>query len=120
MELFQEFRSGQLGELGGFSLRHDPCAYHWTAAAMRISRANSLGARRNAPKADASKSKVIVVVMASLMVFTDSGCGVKVLDSGPVVSVLTAANLSATYGVQVQVSEGDRRRVVLLPDQQPA
>ncbi|CRI66627.1 hypothetical protein THIOKS12990011 [Thiocapsa sp. KS1] len=31
---------------------------------MRISRANSPGARRNAPKAEASKSKVIVVVMA--------------------------------------------------------
>ena len=44
----------------------------------------------------------------------------QVLDAGPVASVLTAENLSATYDVPVQVLEVDGRRVVLLPDQRPA
>jgi iron complex transport system ATP-binding protein len=44
----------------------------------------------------------------------------QVLDVGPVVSVLTGANLSRTYGVPVQVLDVDGRRVVLLPDQRPA
>jgi iron complex transport system ATP-binding protein len=44
----------------------------------------------------------------------------RVLDAGPVASVLTAANLSATYDVPVRVLEVDGRRVVLLPDQRSA
>jgi len=44
----------------------------------------------------------------------------QVLDAGPVVSVLTGANLSATYGVPVHVVEVGGRRVVLLPDRQAA
>ena len=44
----------------------------------------------------------------------------RVLDAGPVGSVLTAPNLSATYEVPVRVLEVDGRRVVLLPDQRPA
>ena len=43
----------------------------------------------------------------------------QVLDTGPVASVLTAENLSATYDVPVRVLVVDGRRVVLLSDQGP-
>jgi iron complex transport system ATP-binding protein len=39
----------------------------------------------------------------------------QVLTAGPAGSVLTAGNLTQTYGVPVQVFEVDGRRLILLP-----
>jgi iron complex transport system ATP-binding protein len=39
----------------------------------------------------------------------------QVLDAGPCGQMLTAGNLSATYGVPVQVFQVDGRRIILLP-----
>ena len=85
MKLFQEFGARQVGKLGGLSLRDDPLREPLNRRGdIRISLANSPGAKRNAPKADASKSKVIVVVMASPQVVDRSQCRVKVMDSVPI------------------------------------
>jgi iron complex transport system ATP-binding protein len=58
----------------------------------------------------------LAAAVASTAILMRSG---RVLDAGPVASVLTASNLSETYEVTVRVLEVDGRRVVLLPDQQP-
>jgi iron complex transport system ATP-binding protein len=55
----------------------------------------------------------LVAAVAGTVVLMRAG---QMLDVGPVGSVLTGANLSETYGVPVQVTEVDGRRVVLLPD----
>jgi iron complex transport system ATP-binding protein len=55
----------------------------------------------------------LAAAVAGMAVLMRSG---QVLDAGPVASVLTEANLTATYGVPVQVVEANGRRVVLLPD----
>ena len=58
----------------------------------------------------------LAAAVAGTAVLMRSG---QVLDAGPVASVLTAKNLSATYDVPVRVLEVDGRRVILLPDQGP-
>ena len=59
----------------------------------------------------------LAATLAGIAILMRSG---RVLDAGPVSSVLTADNLSAVYGVPVRVLEVDGRRVVLLPDVRPA
>jgi hypothetical protein len=81
VELLQEFGPGQVGELRCLAPETIPWTYPWTAAAMRISRASPQGVNRRAPKAEPSKSKLILVVITpARRLVVAPAVGVKAMD----------------------------------------
>lgn len=63
-QFLEELAPGQVSELRRLAVGDDSLRVPLHRRAMRISRANSQDANRRAPKAEVSKSKLMVVVMA--------------------------------------------------------